>query len=181
MPLFGRKKKEEKWRVELEDCLRDGSEDLNLAVEDLGDTEVVEIAERLLRSDNAVRWLSLDSNTMGDRGARAVAELLRSDHCALESVQLAHNNIGPEGIVALGEALRENTTVSRVFLSHNPGVEIAASIDTLVSAIGANTTLRRVSVGTSNPHQKTVDAVLAAADREQYGAGQLTKAAGKTG
>jgi Leucine Rich repeat len=159
--------------------------------------EAAEVIEKLRGTSNAVKKLWLSFNTIGDGGARAIAELLRGNPPELEEVYLSHNNIGRDGIAALGDALRENTTVRRLYLHQNKGVdphpwwggreaEAAASIDALVAAIGVNTTLIEVDVRGlgNNPHQKTIDAALAdkagrRTAREHFLSTPVTKAAGK--
>jgi Leucine Rich repeat len=159
----------------------------------LGDAGAAEVAEKLRGTSNASKLLILNDNKIGDEGARAVAELLRSNPPALEVVGLNHNFIGRDGIAALAAALRENTTLQVLHVGRNKGVdpdpqwggteaEAAAGIDSLVAAIGVNTTLERSWV--DNSAQKTIDAALAdtegrRAGRERFLTGPLTKAARK--
>jgi Leucine Rich repeat len=139
--------------------------------------------------------LELSDNHIGDGGARSVAELLRSNPPALEEVYLAYNNIGRDGIAMLAEALRHNSCVRVLYVSVNKGVnpnrlggsaaEAAAGIDSLIAAIGNNTTLERVVVDAADSlPQTTINAALAdtvgrRVGRERFLTGPLTKAVRK--
>jgi hypothetical protein len=184
------------WRAKLDRVLHDGEETLALNFKSLGDAGAAEVAEKLRGTSNAVKMLWLCNNKIGDGGAQSVAELLRSNPPALKVVHLVYNNISRDGIAVLADALRHNTTVRSFYLGSNKGVdpdpkwggteaEAAAGIDSLVAAIGVNTTLQTVFVGTVNPHVKPISAALADKDgrlagREQFLADlPMTKSAGK--
>jgi Leucine Rich repeat len=152
----------EEWREELENTLRDGLEDLYLFDLSVGAAEMAEVAKRLRERKTAVKSLHLSKNSIGDAGAHSVAELLRENgggdgsdgRTAVEEVNLQENGIGRDGIEAVANALRHNSTVRRLFLQGNPGVdpeqgeaEAAAGTEALVAAIGVNTTLERVVGG----------------------------------
>jgi Leucine Rich repeat len=189
------------WLAEVERVLREGKDILGLTDVSLSDAGAVEVAEKLHGS--AVIRVYLGGNAICNTGAAALAELLRDDGSGrendankeknvppLEFLQLATNGIGSDGIAALADALRNNTTLKELRLNQNPGVdasisetESAIGIDSLVSAIGVNTTLKKVVVGTvSDPNQKRIYAALADVDgrrlgREKFLTGPLTKAA----
>jgi Leucine Rich repeat len=181
------------WRTKVDRVLREGKDRVDLQQKGLGADGAVEVAEKLRGTSNAVKTLYLEDNKIGDGGARSFADLLRSNPPVLEEVDLGDNNIGRDGIAALADALRENTTLRRLELYQNKGVdprlggteaEAAAGIDSLVASIGVNTALEEVCVhvARSNPHQKTIDAVLAdtegrCAGRERFLSTPMTKAA----
>jgi Leucine Rich repeat len=199
------------WRAEVDRVLREGKEDLDLDGCSLGDAGAAEVAEKLRANRNNVKKLELDGNEIGDAGATALAALLREDTgegssdgesasetgdsgsrgAALEYLYLQSNVIGRDGLADLSDAVRHNSTLQWLLLTGNPGVdakrgseaEEAAGIDSLLSAIAVNTTLRTVSVGlSSNPHQKTIEAALADTEgrkrgRELFRSGPMTKAA----
>jgi Leucine Rich repeat len=185
------------WRVAVDRVLREGGKELYLMNASLGDEEATGVTEKLRVSSNAVKKLYLGWNKIGDGGARSVAELLRSNPPALKVVTLFENNIGRDGIAPLAAALCHNTTVRRLNLDCNKGVdpdpkwggseaEAAAGIDALVAAIGVNTTLEKVWVDSSGAsrHQKTINAALAdtegrRAGREHFLSTPTTKAARK--
>jgi Leucine Rich repeat len=186
------------WRDQLEHVLREGAAILNLEDMYLGNAEAVEIAARLRGSKTSVTRLNLDFNEIEDAGASAIAELLRADNgecediSRLEWVELATNSIGRGGVAALADALKYNTSVKRLWIGWNPRVdpivgdssdgEAEAGINSLVSAIGVNTTLE--TVGVAPQFQRGVDALLADKEgrrrgRERFLTGSLTKAARK--
>jgi Leucine Rich repeat len=195
------------WRDELDRVVRSGGGEeegeegaiLDLQKRHLGDAEITQVAERLSQGDaQHVKFLNVHGNCFGDAGAASIAELLREasgKKAALECVNLTSNCIGPEGILALAGALRENSTLTQLSLWRNPGVDArgglsngadaAAGVDSLVAAIGVNTTLQIVDVGRFSPHNKTVLAALADTDgrhlgRERFRARPLTKAVRKS-
>jgi Leucine Rich repeat len=197
------------WPAELDRVLREREERPKLVKCSLGDAGAAEVAEKLRAKPNNVKQLDLSVNEIGDAGATALAALLRQDNgdgssdgesacemgdsggTALEWLNLGVNAIGRKGIADLSDALRNNTTLQVLLLDFNPGVaaaksseaEAAAGIDSLLSAIAVNTTLRTVSVGgLSNPQKKTIKAALADTEgrkrgRELFLLGPMTKAA----
>jgi Ran GTPase-activating protein (RanGAP) involved in mRNA processing and transport len=185
----------ETWRAVVDRVLREGEEQLDLSSLFLGAEEAAEVAEKLRGSSNSVRKLALHRNQLGDGGARAVAELLRSNPPALVEVNLSDNNIGVDGISALADALRDNTAVRDFLVAFNKGVdgrasgskvEAAAGIDSLVAAIGVNTTLEEVCVANVvDPPQGAIDDALEDTEgrrsgRERFLTGPVTKAARKS-
>jgi Leucine Rich repeat len=185
------------WRVEVDRVLCDGNEELYLSNWSLCTEGAAEVAEQLRGTSNAVQMLDLSNNKFGDGGARSVGELLRSNPRALEEVDLGDNDIGRDGVAALADALRVNTTVRQLYLDRNNGVDpqwggsaadAGAGVDSLVAAIGVNTSLQMVDVTSMmgpNPHQATINAALAdtqgrRAGREQFLADlPMTKSARK--
>jgi Leucine Rich repeat len=185
-------------RAEVDRVLREGEEALYLDSISMGTEGAAEVAEMLRGTSNAVKRLYLGGNKIGDGGALAIAEFLRSNPPALETVYLNENNIGCDGIVALADALRENTILQELCLWGNKGAdsdprlggteaEAAAGIDSLVAAIGVNTTLEEVLVNNSgtSDHPKTIDAALAdtegrCAGRERFLNGPATKSVHKS-
>jgi Leucine Rich repeat len=161
------------WRPELERVVRGQNSDLELLSMSLGDSEVVEVVQTLSANPNAVKTLNLGGNAIGNAGAAAIANLLRhGSGCALEELYLFRNHIDAVGITALGDALRNNTSLRLLFLRGNPGIEgdggleTAAAVESLVSAIRINSTLEtiRVDMSSSAPHQQAVEAALADRD-----------------
>jgi Leucine Rich repeat len=198
------------WCAELDRVLREGEEKLELQQCSLGDAGAADVAEKLGADRNNVKELELPCNKIGDAGATALAALLRQDNgdgsdgdqsasgmgvsgsggAALVYLHLQFNFIGRKGIADLSDALRHNTTLQWLYLAGNPSVdaeesseaEAAAGIDSLLSAIAVNTTLKRVSVGYGNSHQETIDAAVADTEgrkrgRELFLSGPMTKAA----
>jgi hypothetical protein len=183
------------WRSEVDRVLREGGDTLHLTFKFLGAEGAAEVAEKLRGNSSAVKQLYLGGNKLGDGGVRSVVELLRSNLPTLEAVGLDKNDIGCDGMAALADALRENTTVRRLYLGGNKGVdpdpqfggtvaEAAAGVASLVAAIGVNTTLEVVWVGNNNIHQQAIRVALAdtegrRAGRERLLTGPVTKAAHK--
>jgi Leucine Rich repeat len=119
------------WRTALEQCLKEGSDVMNLQSRSLGDAEAAEISQMLSCQENcAVRFLHLNQNAIGDAGATAISNLLfREDRdieravLPLETLGLWGNSIGEGGIAALAQGIRYNTTLKNLFLFGNPGID----------------------------------------------------------
>jgi hypothetical protein len=195
-----------RWRADLDRALRTEDNTLELNYLSLGDTGALEVVEELRASQkHSVVNLYLANNGISDVGAAAVADLLRQQNCSrdgsedieLELLGLGNNDIGRAGVAELAEAVSRNETLHTLFLHGNRGVdddpgvagsnpeEANAGTDSLVSAIGVNTTLKVVHVGMLNGHRGKIGKALSDTEgrlrgREKFLSGTMTKPARTT-
>jgi Leucine Rich repeat len=191
-----------RWKAQLDRVLRNGEKNLDLRGEALGDLGVGKLVGKLVKkkNENNVGELLLDFCEIGDAGAESLAALLRSNPPALYDVRLNNNKITQQGIRALAESLKQNRTLKSIDLFLNPGFDVpglgleplhddgdldpSMLVQSLIAAIGVNTTLEGVSVAvySDDPLQVTIDAALQDTEgrqrgRQEYGGGPMTKAA----
>ena len=73
---------------------------------------------KALKTNEALKTLWLNNNSIGDAGAQALAEALQTNG-ALTTLSLSHNSIGDAGARALAEALQTNKALTRLYLDNN--------------------------------------------------------------
>ena len=83
----------------------------------LGTPIAVKLAE-VLKENEILTFLDLDSNDIGDDGAKELAAALK-ENSTLTQLELSANNIGYDGAKALAEALNKNRTLTHLDLTSN--------------------------------------------------------------
>mmetsp|Transcript_19716 Transcript_19716/g.29257 ORF Transcript_19716/g.29257 Transcript_19716/m.29257 type:complete len:255 (+) Transcript_19716:57-821(+) len=100
---------------------RNASTKLTLRGRDIGDSDVIRLANTLLQyptKNNPITSMDLSFNKVGPAGAQALGKLLERNGSLVE-LDLRNNLIGPEGVEALGKALEVNSTLTDIYFSYN--------------------------------------------------------------
>eukprot|EP01002_Notosolenus_urceolatus_P003979 NODE_204_length_2484_cov_82.404517_g157_i0.p1 GENE.NODE_204_length_2484_cov_82.404517_g157_i0~~NODE_204_length_2484_cov_82.404517_g157_i0.p1 ORF type:complete len:783 (+),score=238.50 NODE_204_length_2484_cov_82.404517_g157_i0:208-2349(+) len=79
-----------------------------------------------LRANKTLTWLRCDGNLPGTEGAVDMSIGFMENKC-LEYLGLSHGEVGPEAGQAIGDALSNNTTMTKIDLSHNELSDVGAS------------------------------------------------------
>lgn len=132
-----------------------GETKLNLQNNDIGDDDVVLLAEELANNDT-LTWIDLRYNNMTDEGAKALATTLRANS-TLTGIYLSGNKIGDEGVKALANALRTNSILTVIALRNNKiGDEGGKSLKEMLEL---NDTVTKIDLGYNKIDEEIVTSI----------------------